>query len=200
MRKILLAGAAMIFGAVGVAQASTADRLNGAMLDLLRTTQAPAPVAAPAPARATGINLDGFYIGANMGQTWRDTNEYTAGALIGYQINRFVAAELTYDFNRNDNTAAFRNGQMAMANLVVGTQIGATAVRPYAMAGAGIGWNGWGSREDGGNLALWNVGGGVRVNLVSNIDVDARYRYVGAFNHMVDGNSHLVTVGLNLRF
>jgi len=87
-----------------------------------------------------------------------------------------------------------------MGNLVASQRLGETAVNPYVLAGAGVGWNAFGERGTGDNLALYNVGGGVRLNLVSNIDLDARYRYVGAFNSGETYNQHMVTGGLNIRF
>ena len=136
-----------------------------------------------------------MYVGVNTGGNFRDHTRTSVGAVVGYQLTRNVAAEVTYDYN---NTHALNNGQLVMGNLVVGHRMG--AFTPYALAGAGMGWNAYGTHGTGTNQGLYNVGGGMRVNLVSNIDLDARYRYVAGFNTADTFHQHLVTGGVNLRF
>lgn len=194
--------------AAGTADAQTrvnpdrsADQLNARVLEVLQAREqaAPAPVAAPAPT-PPAMTLTGVYLGVNLGSNWQDNTDYSVGAVAGYQFHRNLAAEVTYDNVQLGNGNGFNDGQMVMANLVASQRLGATSLTPYVLAGAGVGWNQLGERGTGDNLALYNVGGGLRVNLVSNVDIDARYRYVGAFNDAADGNSHLVTAGLNIRF
>lgn len=180
----------------------SADVLNQRVLEVLaanRAPAAPAPApAAPAPAPASaGMNLSGIYLGVNTGSNFLDGQDFRVGAVAGYQFHRNLAAEIAYDYNRLANGD---NGQMVMGNLVASRQLGATAVTPYVLAGAGVGWNALGNDRNGNNLALYNVGGGVRLNIVSNVDIDARYRYVGAFDSEQTSNQHIVTGGLNIRF
>ena len=208
MIRITLAALALAFTA-GTADAHnrpnpnrSADQLNARVLEVIqpREVAAPAPVAAaPAPAPAP-MTLSGIYLGGNMGSNFQDSTDYTVGAVVGYQITPNIAAEITYDYLRNTSTVRATDGQMVMGNVVYSRRLGNTSITPYALAGAGIGWNGMGEAGTGNNLALYNVGGGLRINLVSNIDVDARYRYVGAFNDGDAGNSHMGTVGFNIRF
>lgn len=206
--RIALAAAALAL-VTGTADAQTrvnpnrsADQLNARVLEVLQAREVaplPTPPAAPAPAPAP-MTLTGVYLGGNMGSNFQDNTDYTLGAVVGWQFHRNLAAEITYDYIRLGNDTNMNDGQMVMGNLVASQRLGNTSITPYVLAGAGVGWNGMGERGTGDNLALYNVGGGVRLNLVSNIDVDARYRYVGAFNDTADGNQHVLTAGLNIRF
>lgn len=207
MRIALVAALAIM---AGTASAQTrvnpdrsADVLNQRVLEVLRSQ--PATVAAPAapapvvaPATSAGMNLSGVYLGVNTGSNFREGQDYRLGALAGYQFHPNLAAELTYDYARQDNG---RDGQMVMGNLVASRRLGTTALTPYVLGGAGVGWNAYGATNNGSNLALYNVGGGLRLNIVSNVDFDARYRYVGAFNTGDSTyNQHVLTGGLNIRF
>lgn len=206
--RIALAAAALAL-VTGTADAQTrvnpnrsADQLNARVLEVLQAREVaplPTPPAAPVPAPAP-MTLTGVYLGGNMGSNFQDNTDYTLGAAVGWQFHRNLAAEITYDYIRLGNDTRMNDGQMVMGNVVASQRLGATSITPYVLAGAGVGWNGMGERGTGDNLALYNVGGGVRLNLVSNIDVDARYRYVGAFNDTADGNQHVLTAGLNIRF
>ena len=206
--RIALAAAALAL-VTGTADAQTrvnpnrsADQLNARVLEVLQAREVaplPTPPAAPVPAPAP-MTLTGVYLGGNMGSNFQDNTDYTLGAVVGWQFHRNLAAEITYDYIRLGNDTNMNDGQMVMGNLVASQRLGNTSITPYVLAGAGVGWNGMGERGTGDNLALYNVGGGVRLNLVSNIDVDARYRYVGAFNDTADGNQHVLTAGLSIRF
>ena len=181
-----------------------ADQLNARVLEVLRAGQQPvAPVATIAPtmvtasAPAAASPLTGVYVGGFAGSNFRDATDYQVGGVLGYQFRRNWAAELTYDYNQLNNRT---DGQMVMANVVYGRTVGQTGITPYALVGAGMGWNNLGVSNTGSNLALYNVGGGVRVSVTSNVDLDARYRYVGAFNDALGGNYNVVTGGINVRF
>ena len=180
---------------------NVADQLNAQVLEALRPATVAAPVTAAPAATSTaaspGSAPSGVYLGMNAGSNFRESTNYQVGGLVGYQFHPNLAGELTYDYNRQNNS---ENGQMVMGNLVASRRIGQTAVTPYVLAGGGVGWNMFGMRDNGSNLALYNVGGGVRINIVSNVDLDARYRYVGAFNTGETYNQHMVTGGLNVRF
>lgn len=180
----------------------SADLLNQQVLDALQSRNATPVAAAPAPAPVPapvgpGMNLTGIYLGVNAGSNFRNGTDYQVGGVMGYQFHRNLAGEITYDYNRTNNAT---NGQMVMANLVASQRLGQTAITPYVLAGAGMGWNAFGVRDTGSNLALYNVGAGVRLNIVSNVDLDARYRYVGTFNAGEGYNQQVVTGGLNIRF
>jgi opacity protein-like surface antigen len=149
------------------------------------------------------VPLSGVFVGAGVGSNWQTNTNYNVNLVAGYQYNRFLASEVTYDFTRLNNTrnrGAVGNGQMVMVNAVAGYTVPGTRLTPYALAGAGVGWNRMGDQSTGDNVALYNVGAGVRLAMSSNIDADVRYRYVGAFNDNLFGNSHLVTAGVRYRF
>jgi opacity protein-like surface antigen len=168
--NLLAAGVLAVMATVGVAQAQTA------------------------PAG----KVSGLYVGTNVGTNFKSTSDYQVGGVIGYHLTRNMAAEVTYDYNRV-NRGGY-NSQMVMGNVLYGRTIGNTTVMPYALAGVGMGWNGLGAKTNGDTLALYNVGAGVRVNLVGNLDLDTRYRYVGAFDQNAGTNHHMVTTGINYRF
>jgi opacity protein-like surface antigen len=178
-----------------------ADQLNAQVLEVLRAGQTPvAPAATVAPTVVTApaaSPLAGVYVGANAGSTFRDAQDYQVGGVLGYQFRPNLAAELTYDYSQLNNRT---DGQMVMGNVVYSRALGQTGITPYALVGAGVGWNALGERNTGNNLALYNVGGGVRLNVVQNVDLDARYRYVGAFDDSLNGNYQMVTAGVNFRF
>ncbi len=178
-----------------------ADQLNAQVLEVLRAGQAPvAPVASVAPTVVTApavSPLAGVYVGGFAGSNFRDATDYQVGGVLGYQFRRNWAAELTYDYNQLNNRT---DGQMVMANVVYGRTVGQTGITPYALVGAGMGWNNLGVSNTGSNLALYNVGGGVRYSVTSNVDLDARYRYVGAFDDSLGANYNVVTGGINVRF
>ena len=71
---------------------------------------------------------------------------------------------------------------------------------PYALAGLGAGWNGWGKVGTGNANTLYNVGGGVRYALTNNFELDGRYRYVNSFNGAGFNNNHVVTLGVGYKF
>lgn len=168
--SVVAAGLLAVMATVGVAQAQT----------------------------ASAGKLNGLYVGTNVGTNFKGSSDYQVGGVVGYHITRNIAGEVTYDFNRV-NRGGY-NSQMVMANVLYGRNIGNTTVMPYALAGVGMGWNGLGAKTNGDTLALYNVGAGVRVNLVGNLDLDTRYRYVGAFNQTAGTNHHMVTAGINYRF
>lgn len=178
----------------------SADVLNQQVLDVLQARTVTAPPAPPVVATSAPTMRDnlGVYVGVGLGSNFRDATDYQVGGLLGFQLNRNWAAELTYDYIQLNNHTS---GQMVMGNVVYGRQVGQTAFTPYALVGAGIGWDAvLGSRDTGSNPALYNVGGGVRVRVIPNVELDARYRFVGAFNDSVDDISNVVTLGVNYRF
>jgi opacity protein-like surface antigen len=198
MHKTMLACAALLIGSVATVQASTADQLNAQVLQLLRP--APAVVSSPAPVSPAAPRNASFYVGANMGQNWQVANNYTVGAVAGYRFNSLLGAEVTYDYVRNNSRAAFRDAHMFMINGVISHDLGLFGLTPYALAGVGVGWNGMGMQNTGSNQALWNVGTGVRVNLVNSVDLDTRYRYLATFERQNNPGTHMVTLGVNFRF
>jgi opacity protein-like surface antigen len=139
----------------------------------------------------------GVYVGAAVGTTMQNASDVTAGVVLGYRFNRVLAAEVTYDRewrNRQD-------GGLLMLNGVVELPVH-NRFRPYALAGVGLGFDHFNlNRADQNGTPMYNIGGGVRVALTTNLDLDARYRYIAPIN---TGNSQrhasMLTFGVNYRF
>ena len=176
----------------------SADALNAQQLESLRprvATPAPVPAAAPA-SQASAVRLNGLYAGLTTGYGgahW-DSGQWSTGVAIGYELNKYLAVEASADyvFGRGNHEA----GQTVFVNAIAGYPIG--RVTPYALAGTGWGFNGAGDHHKA-TQSLWNVGGGLAVNLNRNWQLDGRYRYVEAW----DGNraaEQLVGVGVNYKF
>ena len=201
----------------------SADQLNAQVLEVLREGRAApapvvvsAPVATTPPVTVTAAASSGIYMGVNAGSNFRTNSDYSVGGSVGYQFTPNYAAEVTYDYNAMTQSTTVLthghshtvqtngNGQVVMVNGVYSRRIGDSAFIPYVLAGAGVGWNGMGVNGTGSNAALYNVGGGVRVNLVGGVDLDARYRYIAPIdntNGSANGyTQHVVTGGLRFNF
>ena len=138
----------------------------------------------------------GMYIGANVGTVLQDSSKVSAGAVVGYQYNRFVRTEGTFDQIWYKNG----NGQALMANAVLSIPTG-TVVTPYALIGAGVGMNRLNTVNGNTSVALYNVGAGARLAVSQNIDLDLRYRHFAAFES-VNGRkgANMITVGAAYKF
>jgi len=185
MKKIITALVAF-FAATSMALAS----------DLPSKKAPPAPVAAPA-------SLSGWYVGVNagalVGSNGYVKDSYSLGALGGYQINKYVAVEGTFDYF--GPTAGQDSGQTLIANAVVGypVAIGGYAVTPYALGGVGLGWGSFGYVGSGKVDGVWNVGGGVKAAITRNWEADLRYRYMNTFQDS-RGSNNVITLGANYKF
>lgn len=179
----------------------SADVLNQQVLDVLQArtvTAPPAPPVATAPVAPTRDAL-GVYVGAGVGSTFQDGATVLTGITVGYQITPNFGAELTYDYDHRDNS---NNGSVLMLNGVA--QMPVMGVTPYVLAGVGAGFDRYNvaGRADGDDYTtMYNVGLGVRYNLNTNWQLDARYRYVAPFN-TGEGQTdvNMLTLGVNYRF
>lgn len=170
MNKTLITLAAVLVSGVAVAG------------DLPSRKTAPLPPERP-------VQDSGFFAGVRGGVVFNDN--ITAGVGAGYQFNQFVRAEANYDYLNNDNNRT--NGltsNIGTVNMIGQYQV--AAFTPYALAGIGYRWS------DAKNEPVWNVGAGVRYNVVENVELDARYRYISSFQNERAGN--LFTLGLNYKF
>lgn len=132
----------------------------------------------------------GFYAGVNAGLV-RAERDASFGASLGYQFNKYLRAEGTYDYRYNEDNAATKlTSSTVMGNAVLQFPVG--AFTPYALAGSGYRWS------DLKNEQVWNVGGGVRYGVTRSVDVDARYRYIANYDNKRDDN--VFTVGLTFKF
>jgi opacity protein-like surface antigen len=138
----------------------------------------------------------GMYVGGNVGTVLSEASKVSAGTVVGYQYNRYVRTEATFD------QIWFKdgNGQALMANAVLSVPTG-TIVTPYALIGAGVGMNGLNTPGGNTSVALYNVGAGARVAVTQNVDLDVRYRYFGPFESVNGGKgANMVTVGAAYKF
>jgi opacity protein-like surface antigen len=108
----------------------------------------------------------------------------------GHEFNNFMRAELDYDY-KNSNRVKERSHAF-VANGIGQMKLAFHFCSPYGIAGVGYRFS------DAKNEAIYNVGAGVRYELTSNIDIDARYRYVTDFKRKQDEN--VITVGGSYKF
>jgi len=179
--KSIIVGLAVAVGMFGTAFAA----------DLPSRTRAPIPVFVES-------STTGFFAGVRAGYGF-NAHLPVLGANVGYDFG-LVRAELNYDRLGIDHGA-----NLFTANAIGQYRLG--ALTPYVLAGVGyanVSKNLWFLPTY--NTAVWNVGGGARYNLTSNIAIDARYRYVQGFK---DYNfplynsrlrEHILTAGVEYRF
>lgn len=132
-----------------------------------------------------------FYVGAFGGGNLTEAKSWTGarvGAVVGVQPHRYVRLEGLYEYGWNSENANRSNS--LFANAIAQYPVG--RVTPYVLAGAGYRW------ADMKNEAVWNVGGGLRYALTTNVEADLRYRYVADYD--VKNHQNVVTFGLNYRF
>ena len=149
-----------------------------------------AALSTTASAQSTGI-----YVGAAaavQGQSVPDS-QWGGTATVGYRLNRYLAVEGMAEFSAESSTA--RAGQALFGNVVAGYPVG--AFTPYALVGAGYGFNGMGDANSD-PQELWTAGVGVSYNITDRWQLDARYRRIESFNG--DLTADRVTVGVNFRF
>lgn len=179
---------------------SLADSLNAIELNRLQQNRAavnlPTP---PVPPTVVPVSATrrGVYIGGNVGSTMQDDSDLTAGVVAGYTFYRGMSLEMTYDHEWRTN----QNGGLLMFNGVAELPMH-NRVRPYVLGGVGLGFDHYNqNRSDDNGTLMYNVGGGVRVALTNNVDLDTRYRYVAPFN-TGEGqqDASILTLGVNYRF
>ena len=191
MKKLIIAMFALV---AGVSAAVAADL--------------PSKGAAAAPAVSTSaFNLSGWYAGGYVGGNFDDTVKYnydtTAkvfGGVVGYEWNKFVRTEATFDYNTKATPTTSKTGQTLFGNAIVQYPVG-FGLTPYALAGVGYGWGSWDKvGENSMDRVLYNVGGGVRYDLTKAFELDGRYRYINAVQGAKFDNNHVMTLGVNYKF
>ena len=147
-----------------------------------------AALALAAPAEAQDAKQYSWFAGPTVGSTW--TQGSNLGFNGGYQINKYFAVEANYDhvFNQWGNAPI----DLMTGNLVVGYPLTATKLTPYVLAGLGyqFQWNA--------NQGVFNVGGGTKIALAKDIDMDVRYRYVQGMSNQQ--NENIVSLGFGFKF
>ena len=127
-----------------------------------------------------------WFAGPTVGSTW--TQGSNLGFNGGYQVNKHLGFETNYDHVFNAVNAI----DLATTNVVVGYPIEGTKVTPYALTGLGYQW------QTNANQGVWNVGGGLKVDVAKDVVLDTRYRYVqGMWNQQ---NENVVSVGAVFKF
>jgi len=152
----------------------------------------------PAPADPVKADRNGAYVGGSVGSSTDNKSRIGAGVVAGYQVMPYARVELDMDHAWRTNGT----GNMMMANAIGQYRITGSTVTPYVLAGAGYGFDKFGSLKNHGQVALYDVGAGVRVALSQTVELDARYRNVRPVeaNHVALKDQHLFSAGLNYRF
>ena len=151
-----------------------------------------------ASAQDVRADRNGLYIGGAVGSSLRDNSQTAVGAAVGYQFHPNFRVEAAYDLDPRTNRD---NGHLLMANAIAQYRIPTSVVTPYVLAGAGMGFDTYGKAANGDVTAVYNVGGGVRLAVSTNVELDARYRYIGHFDNAPGLQSaNMFTVGANWRF
>lgn len=150
-------------------------------------------------ASAQDIRADrsGFYIGGTVGSTVQDNAQTALGALAGYQFHPNFRLEGTYDYLPQTTGG---NSNLVMLNSVAQYRIPSSVITPYLLGGVGVGLDGFGT-TNGDPEAVYALGVGVRAAVSTNVELDARYRYISQFSGGSNAeNASILTVGANFRF
>jgi opacity protein-like surface antigen len=180
-----------------------------AMIGAASAADLPSKAAPPAPAAsaASAFGLSGFYVGGNVGGNFVDFNNidlnktpYTMGVVGGYEWNKFVRTEATFDYTTKQSPVTNDSGQLVFGNAVVQYPVG-FGVTPYALAGIGYGFGYWDNvGEHSKDRVLYNIGGGLRYDLTKSFELDGRYRYINAVSGTKFDNNQMITLGVNYKF
>lgn len=175
-----------------------------ATLALLASTVAASATDIPSKSKAPAAPLpilaqdSSFYAGVNVGGNLsKDTQVYSAGVVAGYKVMPFFAIEGTYDFSRPQDKIGgdYNYGNTVAVNVVPQYKLPFAPVTAYVLGGVGYKWN---SLTE--NYAIYNVGVGVKYELMSNIDIDARYRRIDGIKSSFKNPEDRGTIGLNYKF
>lgn len=158
-----------------------------------------AAMAETKPVVSTNVDQPGLYLGGYIGSSTLDRDRVTVGVNGGYQVNRFLRGEVTLDQAWKTGVGG---GTRLMGNAIGQYRIPGTTLTPYVLAGMGYGFDSLGSVRKGIGVPQWNVGAGMRVAVSERVDLDARYRYIEAFNAKTPHNhsTNLFTVGATYKF
>jgi opacity protein-like surface antigen len=162
-----------------------------------------AAVAADIPARTSPLpptvtrvqQSQPFFVGIHVGVATPyngdrlfETDNVRTNLRGGFEFSPYSRVEGNYEYNWNDNSNL--RSHTVTTNLIGQYRFG--SVVPYILVGGGYRWSNFK------NEPVYNVGGGVRYELTTIFEVDARYRYVTDRNQIRDEN--VFTLGLNFRF
>ena len=171
MMKTILAAAFAVFALTGVARAADAVNLPGVVIEDYSPKN---------------------YVGVSVGQRIGHDRHNNVGVVVGRQLNDNVAVEGQYErsFNRRNDD---RTRDRLSGNVLLGKRYG--SVSPYVLGGVGYEW-----RKGGNDRAVYAVGAGAKLHVTEKVDLDARYRYINAFDSNKRDDDHVVTLGVNVKF
>jgi opacity protein-like surface antigen len=170
---------------------ATAVAANAANLPEKKATPVAPVIEAPAS----------WYVGVNGGANYHTGDSIStvpgvAGFVVGYNFNKQVAVEGTYDYYfKNDGR---KDNQRGAVNVLY-SPFEVFGFKPYALAGVGAEARDTAIVKNGDARAIYNVGGGVKYAFTKSWDADVRYRYVSDWAGK-DRDSNVVTFGVNYKF
>ena len=134
------------------------------------------------------------FVTLSGGQVRASGDDRTAyGVAVGRELNPVFRLEAAYDYY--DANSKMGHGQTLVGNAIGQYKIPGTIFVPYALVGAGYGWNTFGDRT------IYNIGLGARAEVTKNVDFDLRYKRVGNFDNMAwDKQDSVVTAGVSFKF
>jgi opacity protein-like surface antigen len=155
----------------------------------------PSKTAPSAPAFAASFSQ--YYVGGNVGGVVDTARAYTIGAVAGWNVLPFLAVEGTYDLSRADDKVRgnWNYGNTVAVNVVPQYKVPGTDLTVYVLGGVGYKWN-----TQAADYSVYNVGGGVKYDLTSSIEVDARYRRIDAIDPKKGTTEDRITAGVNYKF
>lgn len=155
-------------------------------------------IAAPALASdPLSADRSGVYIGGNLGSTLDSDSRLTLGGVAGYQLHPNLRVEGAYDYGFMQSG----DGSMLSLNVVPQYRLPNSTVTVYGVGGVGLGWDRWGDLGNGDTRGMYVMGVGARMGVTTNLELDARYRFVNPTdNRNGVADVSVFTVGMNYRF
>ena len=135
------------------------------------------------------------YVGVSAGAVTSDAHNpiNTFGVNVGREVLPFLAAEVAYSYTESGH--GIKSGQTLFGNAIGQYKIPGTIFTPYALVGAGYGWDRFGDRS------LYNFGAGLKTEVSKSTDFDVRFRQVRNFGDWdKEHHDNIVTAGLNFKF
>jgi opacity protein-like surface antigen len=154
----------------------------------------PSKTAPAGPSAPSLFSETSYYVGGFIGSETKKVEPWygalRGGVNAGYNVTSFAAVEAAYEYQYSPVSALRSN--TVYANGVGQLKVPFIPVVPYALAGVGY------RLSDAKNEPVFNIGGGVKYEVTSNIDLDVRYRYVSDFDRKLHSNA--VTLGAAYKF
>lgn len=160
----------------------------------LPSKKAPVP---PTFQRATEYEPQG-YIGLNTGGTVGSDRAYTGGVVAGYNFTQYLASEYGYEYVRPSNVVGTRDTKnQVFINVLPKYRLGSSPFSVYALGGVGYSLN-----ETSKSGYTYTLGGGVKMDLTKQLELDARFKRVDYFSTAanVAKSEDRISAGLNYKF